>query len=116
MSDFAATAGRLLDAMRAQRPLVQNITNFVSMDVAANALLAIGASPAMVHAPEETPEFVALFRRAGRQHRHAVGPMGRGDACRGGERARARQTLGARSCGRRARRPSAITRSSISFR
>jgi hydroxyethylthiazole kinase len=60
MSDFPAKAGRLLDALRAQRPLVQNITNFVSMDVAANALLAIGASPAMVHAPEETPEFVGF--------------------------------------------------------
>ena len=30
------------------------------MDIAANALLAIGASPAMVHAPEEAEEFVAL--------------------------------------------------------
>lgn len=60
MSDFAATAGRLLETMRAHRPLVQNITNFVSMDVAANALLAVGASPAMVHAPEETPEFIAF--------------------------------------------------------
>lgn len=60
MTEFSTTAGRLLEAMRAQRPLVQNITNFVSMDVAANALLAVGASPAMVHAPEETPEFVAF--------------------------------------------------------
>ncbi|MBN9082819.1 MAG: hydroxyethylthiazole kinase [Rhizobiales bacterium 62-17] len=46
--------------MRAARPLVQNITNYVSMDIAANALLAVGASPAMVHAPEESPQFVAL--------------------------------------------------------
>jgi len=28
------------------------------MDIAANVLLAAGAAPAMVHAPEETPEFV----------------------------------------------------------
>jgi hydroxyethylthiazole kinase len=57
---FASEATRLLAEVRRARPLVQAITNFVSMDVAANALLAIGASPAMVHAPEETPEFVAL--------------------------------------------------------
>src|SRR5208283_2634188 len=31
-----------------------------SMDVAANALLAIGASPAMVHAPEEAEDFGAI--------------------------------------------------------
>src|SRR5258708_12147882 len=30
------------------------------MDIAANALLAIGASPAMVHAREEVVEFVGL--------------------------------------------------------
>jgi hydroxyethylthiazole kinase len=57
---LAAEAVRLLADLRASRPLVQAVTNFVSMDVAANALLAIGASPAMVHAPEEANEFVAL--------------------------------------------------------
>ncbi len=51
---------QLLQAMRAARPLVHNIANYVSMDVAANALLAVGASPAMVHAREEVAEFVAL--------------------------------------------------------
>jgi hydroxyethylthiazole kinase len=59
-ASIAAEAAGLLAEVRRTRPLVQAITNFVSMDVAANALLAIGASPAMVHAPEETPEFVAL--------------------------------------------------------
>jgi hydroxyethylthiazole kinase len=57
---LAADAVRLLADLRASRPLVQAVTNYVSMDVAANALLAIGASPAMVHAPEEADEFVAL--------------------------------------------------------
>lgn len=57
---IANRSGALLDQMRAARPLVQNITNYVSMDIAANALLAVGASPAMVHAPEESPQFVAL--------------------------------------------------------
>jgi len=50
----------LLAAVRTARPLVHNIANYVSMDVAANALLAIGASPAMVHAREEVAEFLGL--------------------------------------------------------
>lgn len=53
--------GAMLASLRAARPLVQNITNYVSMDIAANALLAIGASPAMVHAPEEIEEFGAFI-------------------------------------------------------
>ncbi|RAP64919.1 hydroxyethylthiazole kinase [Achromobacter sp. HZ01] len=50
----------LLQAVRRDAPLVQCLTNFVSMNYAANALLAIGASPAMVHAAEEAPEFARL--------------------------------------------------------
>ena len=57
---LAGEAARLLSRLRAERPLVQAITNYVSMDVAANALLAIGASPAMVHAPEEAEDFGAI--------------------------------------------------------
>lgn len=57
---LAAEAARLLLVLRARRPLVQAVTNFVSMDVAANALLAIGAAPAMVHAPEEAEDFGAI--------------------------------------------------------
>ncbi len=57
---FAAETARLVNKLRAERPLVQAVTNYVSMDVAANALLAIGASPAMVHAPEEVEDFVAI--------------------------------------------------------
>jgi hydroxyethylthiazole kinase len=53
-------AARLLDALREKRPLVQAVTNYVSMDVAANVLLALGASPAMVHAPEEAEDFGAI--------------------------------------------------------
>ncbi len=41
-------------------PLVQCITNYVAMNIAANVLLAAGASPAMVHAEEEAGEFAAL--------------------------------------------------------
>lgn len=55
--------GRIWKTVRQVReaaPLVQNITNYVSMDVSANALLAFGASPAMVHAEEEVADFVAI--------------------------------------------------------
>ncbi|MFK2900634.1 hydroxyethylthiazole kinase [Dyella jejuensis] len=55
-----ATYGELLERMRHESPLVQCITNFVAMNFAANVLLAAGASPAMVHAPEEAGEFARL--------------------------------------------------------
>ncbi len=52
--------GTILAEMRKSPPLVQCITNYVAMDIAANVLLAAGASPAMVHAEEEAGEFAAL--------------------------------------------------------
>ena len=42
-----------LARVRETAPLIHNITNFVAMNAMANVLLAIGASPAMVHAREE---------------------------------------------------------------
>jgi hydroxyethylthiazole kinase len=49
-----------LEKLRAVAPLVQNITNFVVMNSSANALLALGASPAMVHGSDEVEDFVGL--------------------------------------------------------
>src|SRR5690606_36134904 len=46
--------------VREAAPLVHNITNYVAMNNSANALLAAGASPAMVHAEEEVAEFTAI--------------------------------------------------------
>lgn len=51
---------RHLDAMRGTAPLVQNLTNYVAMNVMANVMLAAGASPAMVHARGEVEEFAGL--------------------------------------------------------
>ena len=51
-------AGQSLTQLREIAPLVQLITNSVSMNIAANTLIALGASPAMVQAPEEAPDFV----------------------------------------------------------
>lgn len=46
--------------VREKSPLVHNITNFVVMNNTANALLAVGASPIMAHAPSEIDEMVAI--------------------------------------------------------
>jgi hydroxyethylthiazole kinase len=54
--DYAAQ----IAAVRAQHPLVHNITNFVVMNMTANALLAVGASPVMAHAVEEMAEMTSL--------------------------------------------------------
>lgn len=44
----SAAVWDLWQQMRSAQPLVQCITNYVSMDLMANTLLAAGASPAMV--------------------------------------------------------------------
>ncbi len=49
-----------VESIRAQAPLVHNITNYVVMNTTANALLAIGASPVMAHAKEEVEEMTGL--------------------------------------------------------
>ncbi len=49
-----------LEAIRAAAPLVHNVTNWVVMDITANALLALGASPVMAHATDEVNEMTAL--------------------------------------------------------
>ncbi|TBC18369.1 hydroxyethylthiazole kinase [Rhizobium ruizarguesonis] len=54
------TPGAMLNVMREKPPLVQCITNYVAMNIAANVLLASGASPAMVHAAEEAGEFAGI--------------------------------------------------------
>jgi hydroxyethylthiazole kinase len=59
-TNHAEIAAQTLEELRRKRPLVHNITNYVVMDVSANALLSIGASPVMAHAAEEVREMVAL--------------------------------------------------------
>ena len=41
-------------------PLVHNITNYVVMELTANSLLAIGASPVMAHAIEEAEDMAMI--------------------------------------------------------
>ena len=54
--------GDVLNQIRKNSPLIWNISNFVSMDIAANALLAFGASPAMAHAIEEAESFSQICK------------------------------------------------------
>lgn len=52
--------GAALRELRATKPLVHQVTNFVVMNETANATLAIGALPVMAHAPEEVAEMAAM--------------------------------------------------------
>ena len=60
--NWAERAAGNLERVRAEHPLVHNITNYVVMNFTANILLAAGASPVMAHAPNEVDEMVALAR------------------------------------------------------
>ena len=62
MHHLAQKAAQNLEAVRQQKPLIHNITNYVVMNYTANALLAMGASPVMAHAPNEVEEMVAFAR------------------------------------------------------
>ncbi|HEX4354789.1 MAG TPA: hydroxyethylthiazole kinase [Polyangiales bacterium] len=55
-----SSVAETLALLRQRCPLVHNITNYVAMTISANVLLAVGASPAMVHAIEEVEEFVSI--------------------------------------------------------
>jgi hydroxyethylthiazole kinase len=60
MPALAAKAAENLRHLRANKPLIHNITNFVVMNTTANILLACGASPVMAHAGNEVEELVDL--------------------------------------------------------
>lgn len=50
----------LLQRIRVQKPLILNLTNFVTMDFIANGLLSLGASPIMSLAKEEMEDLIKL--------------------------------------------------------
>lgn len=54
----AASVWDDLQAIKKSSPLILNITNYVAMEITANSLLAVGASPVMAHAEEEVGELV----------------------------------------------------------
>lgn len=50
----------LLSRVRAARPLVHHLTNWVTIYDCANVVKVLGASPVMAHAPEEVADMVGL--------------------------------------------------------
>lgn len=60
MTNRARGLSREMAALREQAPLVHCLTNIVAAGFSANALLALGASPAMVENAEESGEFAGL--------------------------------------------------------
>ncbi len=62
MTDWAHEIFQSLREIRKNPPLIHNLTNFVVMNSSANAILALGASPVMAHAPEEVEEMAGHAR------------------------------------------------------
>lgn len=60
MNELSTSIAKNLREIRARKPLIHNITNFVVMNATANALLALGASPVMAHAEGEIEEMVGF--------------------------------------------------------
>lgn len=59
---LAASAFADLSRIRRETPLVVNVTNSVVTNFTANALLSLGASPAMTHAPADAADLAGLAR------------------------------------------------------
>lgn len=51
---------KMLDNVKNNNPLIHNITNYVTVNDCANALLACGASPIMADDPEDAEEITAI--------------------------------------------------------
>ena len=60
MTDFSALLQRACETIASQKPIVHQITNFVTMTDCANTVCAVGASPVMAYVPEEAAEVTAL--------------------------------------------------------
>lgn len=60
MENFHQTLVSEMQKLRAIRPLVHHITNFVAAPLTANCLLAIGSSPLMAHESEELSEIINI--------------------------------------------------------
>lgn len=60
MSNSQVNLGKFVDAVRERGPLVHNITNYVTVNDCANALLAAGASPIMSDEPEDVRDITSI--------------------------------------------------------
>ncbi|MBR4411872.1 MAG: hydroxyethylthiazole kinase [Firmicutes bacterium] len=52
--------GKTIDNVRKHKPLIHNITNYVTVNDVANVLLACGASPIMADEPEDSAEITTI--------------------------------------------------------
>ncbi|MBR1486205.1 MAG: hydroxyethylthiazole kinase [Synergistaceae bacterium] len=52
--------GQYLDKVREKSPLIHNITNYVTVNDVANAILACGASPVMADEPDDAVEITSI--------------------------------------------------------
>ncbi len=59
MDELLLRAEEALSKLRSERPLVLCLTNTVAENFTANVLLALGATPAMIHDPEEAAELAS---------------------------------------------------------
>ncbi|TPX32279.1 hypothetical protein SmJEL517_g04578 [Synchytrium microbalum] len=57
---FILKIGEAFKNLREKKPLVHNITNFVAMEISANAVLAIGGLPVMAHCLEEAADITKI--------------------------------------------------------
>lgn len=60
MNGVKNRAAQLLDGIRSKKPLVHNITNYVTVNDCANVILAIGASPIMADDIDEAADITAI--------------------------------------------------------
>lgn len=54
------TVNELITRLRTNRPLILNVTNYVTMDFVANGLLSLGASPIMTQAVQEIDDLLRI--------------------------------------------------------
>ena len=59
-NEFANEFENLLNKVRETKPLIQQITNYVTINDCANMTLAIGASPIMADAIDEAEDIIAI--------------------------------------------------------
>jgi hydroxyethylthiazole kinase len=59
-NNIVLKVGRILDEVRNKKPLVHNITNYVTVNDCANILLAIGASPIMADDIQEAADITKI--------------------------------------------------------
>lgn len=52
--------GMYLQSVRSRAPLIHNITNYVTVNDVANAILACGANPVMADDPQDAREITAI--------------------------------------------------------